>query len=157
MENQNLLRKLAWNYAKKSRLEFDDLLQEANLAYLEAIRTHESEKGMLSTHVWHCVHNHLLNYITKESTRTFEKIDEIDIPEASSENIFEKLTQEAAEVVKIIFDAPWELIGIIGGNDNPAKKSKTEAKNRILEMLIERHWEEKKIESAFSCLQSVYN
>ena len=157
MENQNLLRKIAWSYAKRSRVEFEDLLQEANLAYLEAIRTHQQEKGMLSTHIWHCVHNHLINYLKSESKYLCENVEEHDISESYSENIFDRMTKEAAEVVRIIIDAPWELIGMFKDKENPPKKVKTEARNRIADMLSDMGWEEKKIESAFSCLQNAYN
>ena len=75
MEHSKLLRKIALSFALSTGLEFDDLYQEANLAYLEALRTHDATKGKITTYLWHCVHNRLKNYIKQEEIIKCKKFD----------------------------------------------------------------------------------
>ena len=67
MENINLIKKIANSFAVTTGLSYEDLFQEASLAYLEASRTYNPSRGKLSTHIWHCIHNHLKTYLKQEN------------------------------------------------------------------------------------------
>jgi hypothetical protein len=64
---ENLLKKLARSFSNTTRLDYQDLLQEATLAYLESIKTYDKSRGAVSTHIWWCVSNHLKNYVKKQT------------------------------------------------------------------------------------------
>lgn len=66
MENINLIRKVAWSFHETTGLDWDDLFQEAALAYLEAMKTYDSRKGKVSTYAWNCIVSRLRNYLREE-------------------------------------------------------------------------------------------
>lgn len=107
---ENLIRKIAWKYARQAfnnelSIDFEELMAEANLAYLEALRTHDEEKGKVSTHIWNTVSGHLQNYIKEEMKHKHIDFSEVDVPK-SSVPYFEKLSKDAQSVAKIVLDTP---------------------------------------------------
>jgi DNA-directed RNA polymerase specialized sigma24 family protein len=145
--NMDLIRKLAWTYSHKTGLDFDELYAEGCLAYLEALQTYDPLKGKLSTHAWHIVSGTLLNYIKNEYKHTALKADDVETCVEYKENFFERFSKEAAEVVEIIIDSPWDVIG----------KDRKEAQKQVMDTLKNKGWETKKIISAFNSLKLAYN
>lgn len=75
MENLDLIRKIAWSYVRTCPgLEFDDLLSEACIAFLENGHRYDSSRGARSTFIWRVVSNHLNTIIKKESARINSEI-----------------------------------------------------------------------------------
>lgn len=62
-DNLDLIRKIAWSYHKTNRgFSFDDLFNEACVAYLEAEQSYTPGKGTKkSTYAWVVIQNHLNN------------------------------------------------------------------------------------------------
>jgi hypothetical protein len=149
MENKKLIAKLAWTYSQKSSIEFNEMLSEANLAYLEALQSYDPSKAKISTHVWNHVSGRLKDYIKAEYKHKETRMDDVetDIAESYSENIFESFTTEAMEVVRIIIDSPWDLLCL----------DKKQAQKTIKEKLKSKGWDKNQIVSAFSCLEKAYN
>lgn len=58
---QDLIRKAAWEKAKRNSygLCFEELMGWGNLAYAEALQTHDPEKGAFSTHLTYELKRHL--------------------------------------------------------------------------------------------------
>ena len=102
---ERLLRKIAWSYSKKSRIDFEELLAEANLAYLEALRTYDESKGKVTTHVWTSVTGKLKTYIRDEVQHTCMPIDEIE-KEYYSAPYFEKIGKDAQEIAELVLSNP---------------------------------------------------
>jgi DNA-directed RNA polymerase specialized sigma subunit len=144
MENLNLIRKIAWSFHHTTGVEWDDLFQEASLAYLEAEKTFDSTNGCaFTTYAWQCCSTHLKNYIkTTERQRCIIHdgslcyIDDLkeDIPNLSQEFI-DNLTEEAQELVKVILSAPKVFIEI------PPKQ----AKRRLAQTMIRKGWTWQKV------------
>lgn len=67
MEDLNLIRKIAWSFAKKTDLQYSELFSEAALQYCEAIKRFDPKKGVKFT-TFATVHmkNLLINYCKKE-------------------------------------------------------------------------------------------
>jgi hypothetical protein len=133
---ENLIKKLARSFSNTTGLCYDDLFQEATLAYLEALRTYDKDRGAVSTHVWWCVSNHLKNYIKKEneevvSSIPFEELDQsvVSIP------FWERLSNDAIRVANIVLDSPQTFLQL-GKTHSPAK---------IKEILLREGWDKKKI------------
>jgi hypothetical protein len=66
MEDINLIRKVAWSFHETTGLEWNELFQEAALAYLEAKGNYDPKRGKLSTYVWNCIVSRLRTYLKKE-------------------------------------------------------------------------------------------
>jgi DNA-directed RNA polymerase specialized sigma24 family protein len=154
---EKLLRKIAWSFSMSTGLELDDLYQEANLAYLEALRTHNPAKGSISTHVWHCVHNHLKDYIDVELKHHVERIDDIEIT-YSNNSFWDNFTKDVTEIVSIVLDKPLEF-------DMPdwdvqrcrQVDYQKQIKSKLSDILTGKGWSKNRICENFSFLHSLYS
>lgn len=54
---ENLLKNRAWFYSKKYNFDYHELLAEANLIYVEALKRYDNEKGKFSTYLYSCLKN----------------------------------------------------------------------------------------------------
>ena len=139
MENEKLLRKIANSYSCTTGVEFDDLFQEAYIAYMQAMKTFDPKKAKLSTYIWHCVSSHLKNYVKLE--KPYLEMEPLETPEVlnkpglSVSNFFDALSFEAQQIAKIMFQRQ--------GFYTFAKPPEREKK--IRQTLIRRGWDEKKI------------
>lgn len=66
MQNIDLIRKIAWSFHHTTGHPWDDLFQEATLAYLEALRTYDPTRGALTTYMWYTISSALRNYLRRE-------------------------------------------------------------------------------------------
>jgi len=139
MENEKLLRKLANSYAVTTGVEFDDLFQEAYIAYMQAMKTFDPQKSKLSTYVWKCVSSHLRNYIKLE--KPYMEAISIDEPEVmnkpglSVSGFWDALSFEAQQITKIMFERSGFYTVV-----KPDERTK-----KIKQTLVRRGWDEKKI------------
>lgn len=136
MENLKLIQRIAWNFHNSTGLEFDDLFQEASIAYLKAMKSYESNKGAISTHCWNLITNHLKNYL-KEEKKWYDPL--CDIETAKKESISntpfsENLSNDAQGIAKLILESPQRFVYLT--TEDACKCIKT--------MLIEQGWSEKK-------------
>jgi RNA polymerase sigma factor (sigma-70 family) len=125
MDNIGLIKKLARSFSLTTGLEFDDLFQEAALAYLEGLSTFDAKKGKLSTYMWFRIHAHLNDYLKEqeefkckrqqvkshkealEMKRRYVSSEEIDIDRPISfEHFFESLSEDAQRVATVILETP---------------------------------------------------
>ena len=150
MENINLIHKIAWSFHKSTGMDVDDLIQEASLIYLEAIKTYDPSKGKLSTYIWKVTKNHLQYFVTyqnkwNDKTISIEEVD-IDKP-VSRYSLFDSLTREAKDIVDVVLSAPAEFDSLI-----PAK-----ARKRVINKLRGKHWNMVKIAQGMEELKAVLN
>jgi DNA-directed RNA polymerase specialized sigma24 family protein len=143
-----LIKKLANSFANTTGLDYEDLFQEAQLAYLEALRTYDKDRGAVSTHVWWCVSNRLKNYIKKENEERVCSIpaEEYDVP-ISSTPFWEKLSKDATRIADIVLDSPQTFL----------KLGKTHSPKKIKEIMMNEGWDKKKIQRSISELQTVFS
>jgi len=66
MKDLNLIRKVAWSFAKSTGQEFDELFSEATLSYMEALQSYNPEKAKLSTWAVKIMTNHLITFCAKQ-------------------------------------------------------------------------------------------
>ena len=105
MKDINLIRKITWSFHTSTGIEWNELFQEAALAYCKSLKTYQQKRGKLSTHAYNCIRNHLIDF-TKKQTRWNLKIslDEINPNNyhAPYDEIFENLTSDAKKILKIL-------------------------------------------------------
>jgi RNA polymerase sigma factor (sigma-70 family) len=125
MENINLIKKIARNFSITTGLEFDDLFQEAALAYCKALGTFKSKKMKTSTYMWWRISNHLKDYLKTQEEfkckrqrvkthqealdmkRQYFSIEELDIDKPVSYNhLFESFSKDAQRIASVIIENP---------------------------------------------------
>jgi RNA polymerase sigma factor (sigma-70 family) len=147
MENELLIRKIAWSFSTSTGLEFDDLFQEASLAYLEALKTYDPDKGRITTHLWHCVHNQLKNYLKLQNKEKVLSIEDVEIGKTVNNIPFwEELNSEAQEIAEVVLDSPKDFLNV------PAD----EAQIQLTKIMLQKGWNWIKICSGIKNLRAIY-
>ena len=150
MENINLIRKIAWSFHKTTGYDWDDLFQEAALAYCEALKNYDPNRGQLTTYMWTAIKNHLQAFITYQdeykNTVTPMENPIVDKP-TSNPSFFDSLSREAMDIVDVIISSPAEFDLL-----EPKKAYK-----RVINKLRGRHWSAQKIKQGVKELKLVLN
>lgn len=137
MQNLNLIKKIAWSFHNTTGMEWDDLFQEAALAYHEALENYDPghpRQAKLITYTWHCIESRLKNFVKEQNkwndrTCSIENVDpNMAIP---SNGHLEKLSKEAREIVRVIFSDPCKYSTV-----SPRLAKKEIAR----QMIEENHW-----------------
>jgi len=121
---ERLVNKLAWKATKSHpRCDFDDLQSVAFEGYALAYATYDSSRAEFTTHVWWCVTHTLKNYCTafvraySKHAYDSEAIEYApDVRSNFSQRVAE-LSDNAQAIVKLIVEAPEEVLPMIGGSD----------------------------------------
>ena len=147
---ENLIRKLAWQYARQAfnsgiNLDFEELQAEANLAYLEALRNYDESKGRVTTYVWHTVSGRLKTYLKEEYAHHLMPLDEEELPQ-SAPSYLDKLSEDAQAIAKIIVNSPNELFAM----------TSAEAKMKIFVKMLNDKYPLQKIINGFKELSNIY-
>jgi DNA-directed RNA polymerase specialized sigma24 family protein len=143
---ENLIKKLAKSFSVTTGLDYKDLYQEATLAYLESLKTYDSNRGAPTTHIWWCVSNHLKNYIKKQPQVNTIPVEDYDQP-VSTTPFWEKLSRDAVKIADIVLDSPQMFLDL----------GKTHSPKKIKEILLEQGWDKKKIQRSISELQIIFS
>jgi DNA-directed RNA polymerase specialized sigma24 family protein len=146
MENEKLIKKIAWSFAQTTGLEYDDLYQEASLAYLEALSSHDPSRGRITTHLHTCVSNRLKNYIKKQEK--FLPLDDLDFDKPHSSSPFwEELSRNALSVAEIILESPEGFLRL----------TKRESTKKVKKILLEKGWGQRRIQKGFNELKIAFS
>ena len=151
----DLIRKIAWGFARAYREDVDDLINVAFLMYTDALETHNPSKGALSTHLTHTITGKLRRYLNSDPMKGVESLS-VNTPTPALQRefihvkeVFSSLSEDAMVVVGIIQDASSYLFSV-----TPKK-----AKKAIYEKLQEtEHWNRRRIKETVleikSCLSA---
>lgn len=152
MDHLNLLRKIAWTFHKKTRENWDDLFQEAALAYLQALDTYTPEKGAISTYVWRSIWNHLEDYRCQLQRKYYgnglESYEDVFRYETEMPEFYwEGLTEDACEIAKLVLKSYKKF----------ASMPSYQAYHRVRKMMAARGWDETKIEKGIEDLEAAFS
>ena len=140
MDNLGLIRKIAWSFHKSTGLDWDDLFQEAALAYLECLQRYDPTRGKITTYMWQVITCRLLNYIKNEAkysqplSSMEDRIREVDTPVEFS-SLLDHLSLEAREITRIILKEQERYI----------QNTPEEARKEIAKTLRRQGWSWKRI------------
>jgi RNA polymerase sigma factor (sigma-70 family) len=122
MDNINLIRKVAWSFHKSTGLEWDDLFQEAAIAYYEALESYDPSRGKISTYMWWCMISRLKNYRKEQDEYKCRKYDgEINYledvtltkhPAQIASEFWESLSEEATQIANLIFASSKKFVSL---------------------------------------------
>ena len=150
MENINLIRKIAWSFHNTTGHNWDDLFQEAALAYCIALKKYDPKKGKLTTYMWWCITSHLKDFVKDQHKKTgfLDSIEEVCIDKpASSPSFLDSLGREARDIVDVILSSPAEFDML-----RPKK-----AQQKVMNKLRGRRWSMQKITQGIMELKLVLN
>ena len=150
MENINLIRKIAWSFHNTTGYDWDDLFQEAALAYCIALKRYNPSRGKLTTYMWRTISNHLQLFITyqnKWNDKTISIEDALISKPTTNPSFLDSLGREARDIVDVILSSPAEFDAL-----DPKKALKT-----VMNKLRGKRWSAKKIEQGVKELKVVLN
>lgn len=145
----DLLRKIAWSYHNSTGFDWDDLFQEATIAYLRAIETWDESKGKPSTYIWRCVNFHLNHFLWTYEKQTIPSIplDMVTYPPSHAPIPFwEALSSEAQEIAKFVLSRAIEFVVL----------PQQEAQEKIQLLLLTQGWNKHKVEKGLTDLRNTY-
>lgn len=160
MEYMNLLKKLAWSFHKSTGLDWDDLFQEAYIAYKYAMDHYDPNAGANLT-TFLCVHinNQLRTYYQRELkyayplTNAYRKdvkahnnlMAWVTPEEVSYQTSFkEKLTKDSQELADVALMYSKQLIKISG---------KKQIEKQLIRIMRKKGWQRDRIVSSISNLK----
>ena len=160
MKDINLIRKIAWSFHKSTGLDWDDLFQEAALAYLEALQSYDKRKGKLSTHAWHCIVSRLKNYWKKEREWQEPLVDiEQALPqETNFYSFWQKIPESLHNPVSIILEGASEMdsyfLDVLPKEEKVEKRlAKTSARITIKRLLRKAGYDSQEITGTIHTLE----
>ena len=140
MENENLIRKIAWSFSKSTGIEYKELFAEACLWYCEAVRSHTPALNCkLTSYAWIVMRNKLVDFINKEK-QYGKEVPYSAMPEEQAfvsyqpipfSEFLAELPEECRCIAEIVLDSLDEL-----PDELPPKM----ARGRIEKILRERGW-----------------
>lgn len=153
MENINLIRKVAWSFHKSTGLDYDDLFQEAYLAYEYAMETYDPKREVyLSTFLWNHIANQLITYFKKEKElkQTFPSFEDhpsiMYLSSKPAPPYYENLSREAQDIAQLVLSAPKVFIAV----------SPDEAITRIVKTMVRKGWSKRKVLIGIKDLQTAF-
>lgn len=134
----NMIRAEVWKKVKTRRLDFDELLSDGNLAFVEACQTWLPERGAFSTHLWYRLRFRLgqaykiskkpeeEDMEEKQTPEEFVNLEDEDLAENGNGFLFaqlSELSQEAKYVIILIFSSGEELVDLTADHVRTTRKS----------------------------------
>ena len=124
-EVERLINKLTWRAVwAHPKCDFDDLQSVAYEGYALAYATYDLAKDTeFTTHVWWCVTHTLQNYCTafvrayKKHAYDSEAVESAQEHRNGFWDRVSELSEDAQCVVKLIVDAPEEILSVIDSHD----------------------------------------
>ena len=117
---QRMIYSKAWQWVRRNpNLEFDELVGWGNLAYAEAVKSWDPDKGKFSTHLWWqlrhrlgCLNSEVIEY--DNATTDLDESFQVADPSSSDDSIsfwsaIHGLSREAEEVINLILGTSGEL------------------------------------------------
>lgn len=163
-EHTALIQIIAAKYAKMG-LDYDDIVSEGNLAYVNAVNTHDPSRGPFKTHLRTCIENSAKNYIANVNYQKRE-MPRVSIKEDMSsgqspdplstlifKEVIENLSDEAREVVDIVLDCPSDLVAIMKQKQSGACRIN---KTGLVPLLRSRGWGFNTIGQVFNELKTAF-
>lgn len=120
----NLIRQKAWEKVRRNghALDFEELMAVGNLAYAEALQSHDPDKGAFSTHLTYCLRHRLGKAVkgaNKYKDNTMSMSEGFDAPDSTNTAravafgiALEGLGAEARHVAHLVLDSPLELVDL---------------------------------------------
>jgi RNA polymerase sigma factor (sigma-70 family) len=168
-DNLDLIRKIAWKFARQHGLDFDDLFQEACLACVRAYPRYNPERATFSTFLWHTATNALRDLLYKhtnfETRHLFTDdfslqedtvavaLDEEFVAEEHFAEVWAELSPEAQEICHMVIHERDLYLHSVSGRFRRVAYLPTDKPHRcravIKQVLVQRGWKPSKVQDVF--------
>lgn len=152
-EHVGVVRKVAWTFAQKYSLDFDDLFQEACLACLLASTKYDPKKSAPSTYFWHVAQNALRDLIARNRTFSERHVlveisEEYDSGERAEDSVIAK--ERLARLMNMLSSDAREMCEVVLSGEPLLPVDRPRISRSILtEYMQERGWSKRRIHRAF--------
>ncbi len=163
---QKLVYKTAWEFWKSHGGDIDDLIAQANLIFIDAFDTYDSECGTeLSTWVVSSVWYKLLGYVRKENgDRPHTQIDKVFVETFPTANknfsvleLIDEMTQDAHIVLRLFFETPRDVVVDLLDTKKRMFYVQRAMQKRLKNRLRQMDWSARRIKEAFGIIKRVIN
>jgi len=146
MDDINLLRRIVWSFYYTTHVNIDDLFQEAALAYLKGMQSYDPKRGKISTHIWHCVTKHLVNYTKMELKHNAADLSTAHYATANTPTPFwHGLTADAQAIARTVLKTPNAFAWL----------NKADVYLRIKYIFTNKGWSSTRIQTAINELNAI--
>jgi len=152
---KKMIYKLVWRYARIG-YEFDELLSEANWAYVRACKTFNPDKSKFCTHLYNTVNGHLHNF-TKPSidnspiTDNMSKDNYNQQRRVAFKDILEKSGDDVVTIINLIFNMPERLAAMC----NEVSCPKVTRRRLTRYLVTNSGWKPARAQRALSTIQEI--
>lgn len=115
----NLIRKTAWNFSKRHKLEYDEVLGVCYEIYCEAIKSYNLNRSQFSTYLTHQLkalsikmYKDIKNKSRLENQETFDMMGVSERRVAKPEEYERELSTLAFQLIKWIISRDWETFNL---------------------------------------------
>lgn len=145
-QNIQLIRKLAWSFHQTTGYDYDDLFQEAALAYCLCLKQWNPDRGKLSTFMWRSITGHLTNYLAKQKKQPLAEVPLKKVNKTvEMDSLFEMLSNGAMEVARVVLSSPRPFV------TRPENAGK-----RIISLMSRRGWSKYRSKAVIKELQIAF-
>lgn len=116
----DMMRRIAWSFHRTTGLPFDDLFSNACVTFVRYKDRCDSKKGKASTLLWNAIKQDLICYCEEQQRKAFTVNGEdleplLPAPYGPEEDLsfketLDSLSDEAKQVVEMIFASPQEFL-----------------------------------------------
>jgi len=144
-----LLQKFAWSFQERTGLDWDELFQEAALAYYEALHKYDPKRGSLSTFMYHVIASRLKLYIEKEKgLKLLYEETEVDwLPSSMEIPYWINLTEDAHKIAQIVLTTSKRFVVL----------NLEQVEARLITILSNKGWSQERIEKGIESLKLAYS
>lgn len=146
-QNLGVVYALAWSFHKTSRIDFNELFQEAALAYYEGKKAHKKDKGKEITFIYRVIANRLINFIHDEMRYHLLFPDNSEMVDHPVEyklffDFYNSLSPDSQQITRILLDnkeqillhGNWKARGIIRDKLKQQGDSEWKARKKIKQL-----------------------
>lgn len=110
MDDIGMIRKIAWSFYNTTRINWDDLFQEAALAYIIAKQKYKRGRGKRASFFWNSMLHHLIMYTRKELEQqrgiSIDDISAEDLPTQEQLHVIDDLSPDAMLIADAVLRTP---------------------------------------------------
>jgi len=158
---RRLIAKVSSSFRRRFGGDYQEIISEANVAFLEAYRTYDCDRGSFSKRVSYVVYMQLVENACKRMNHA-KKYPEVlitpDVPEKHHHgglgSILSEVSEDAAIVIRLVLDPPGELYCRMPPPRSSSFRAE-EVRDAVADFLLDVGWATRRVIDAFDEIREV--